>query len=254
CGKTGISYLGQGTEKLEAEIAFRFPGVAAQRMDSDTMRKPQDYRAALERFERGDADILIGTQMVAKGLDFPRVGLVGVLDADAMLTQADFRAPERTFQLLMQTIGRAGRRAGASEALVQCLDPQQPVLRAAVRMDYEAFAAYELELRRELGDPPYARLTRLVFSDPSAAKARRAAAELFETLKALAGRIHAGLKIDPPTPCLIPQLRGLSRHELRIHAPKPGLTQQLLALARSEMRLPRAVERFRVDIDCVDLS
>lgn len=246
--------LGPGIQRVEEELARAFPQARVLRLDRDTMRRAQDYRAALASFERGEADVLIGTQMVAKGLDFPRVSLVGILDADAMLAQPDLRAAERAFQLLMQTIGRAGRRSGASEAFVQCEQPNQPVLEAAARLDYEGFAAYELDLRKALHDPPFTRLCRIVLSDASLARVRKAAEELVLRLREQAGQIHAGLRIDSPGPCPISRLRGLNRWQVFIRAPRAGLAQQLLAVLRSEKQMPRGVTRYKVDVDCLDFT
>lgn len=249
-----LQHLGPGIQRVEEELSRAFPKARVLRLDRDTMRRPQDYRAALSNFERGEADILIGTQMVAKGLDFPRVSLVGILDADGMLAQPDMRAAERAFQLLMQTIGRAGRQSGASEAFVQCEQPNQFVLEAAVRLDYEGFAASELDLRKELGDPPFSRLCRIVLSDHSLSRVRKAAEELVQRLGDGAGRIHAGITIDPPSPAPIAKARGLHRWQALIRTPRPGLAQQLLASLRSEKCLPRGLVRYKVDIDCMDMS
>ena len=249
-----LLHLGPGIQRVEEELSRAFPQARVLRLDRDTMRRPQDYRAALAGFERGEADILIGTQMVAKGLDFPRVSLVGILDADGMLAQPDVRAAERAFQLLMQTIGRAGRQSGASEAFVQCEQPNQFVLEAAVRLDFEGFAANELDLRKALNDPPFTRLCRIVLSDPSLSRVKKAAQELAQRLGEGAGRIHAGITIDEARPTALPMVRGLHRWQVMIRAARGGLTQQLLASLRSEKRLPRGLARYKVDIDCLDLS
>lgn len=246
--------VGPGIQRVEEELRRRWPAARVLRLDADTMRRPADYRTALGAFERGEADFLIGTQMVAKGLDFPRVTLVGVLDADALLSQPDFRAAERTFQLLLQTIGRAGRAGGAAEALVQATQPDQPVLACAARLDYPSFAAEELELRKALADPPFMRLCRVVLSDATVARLRSAAQGLASALQERAGRVHAGLRIDPAAPCLMPRIKHLHRWQVVIRAPRPGLAQQLVALLRSEKRWPPTVARLRIDVDALDFS
>jgi primosomal protein N' (replication factor Y) len=178
CGKTGISFIGQGTEKLEAEIAFRFPGIAAQRMDSDTMRKPGSHAKALDAFRSGDVRILLGTQMIAKGLDFPNVTLVGVVDADIALHLPDFRSGERTFQLLAQVAGRTGRGMQGGRVLVQTFNPDNPSIEFAAGHDFQGFVVKEMEQRRQHNYPPYHRMVRVVMR----AKEQAAVAAFAESL------------------------------------------------------------------------
>src|SRR5262249_60791912 len=162
CGQTRISYLGQGTEKLEAEIALKFPGVKAERMDSDTMRRPGSHAKVLDAFRSGEIRILFGTQMIAKGLDYPNVTLVGVVDADIALHLPDFRAGERTFQLLAQVAGRTGRGLQGGRVLVQTFNPEHPCIALAARHDYPAFATEELKLRQAHDYPPFHPMARVI--------------------------------------------------------------------------------------------
>src|SRR5207249_7417101 len=143
----GIRFQGFGTERLEAEIKGRFPDAPLLRMDSDTMQKPGSHESALARFRSGEVKILLGTQMIAKGLDFPNVTLVGVINADTTLHFPDFRAAERTFQLVTQVAGRTGRGEKGGRVLVQTFSPEAPAITAAVRHDLAAFAAQELPFR-----------------------------------------------------------------------------------------------------------
>lgn len=247
-----IERMGLAIQRLEEDLRATLPSARLLRLDSDTMRRRDDYEAALRGFESGAADILIGTQMVAKGLDFPGVRLVGVIDADAALTLPDFRAAERVFQLVVQVVGRAGRRAGASLALVQS-QGVPPVLRDALGLDYEPFAERELTSRRKFFYPPYARLVRVVCADERPGRARVVAEEVAQKLEALAGRVHAGLRVGRATPCVIPQLRELHRYEVLIRGPRGGSVQQLLQVARDERVLRGGVRRWMVDVDPIDL-
>ncbi|MBI5863697.1 MAG: primosomal protein N' [Planctomycetes bacterium] len=244
---------GLAIQRLEEEVRGLAPAARILRLDRDTMKRREDYATALAAFERREADILLGTQMVAKGLDFPSVRLVGVLDVDSQIGLPDFRAAEAAFQLIVQVTGRAGRGQGGSRALIQTADPRNPVLQHALRMDYESFARDELSIRRELGYPPFGRLVRLVLLDEQADRARGAAAQLSESLRRLAGRIHAGIHVGDAQPCLIPRLRDLSRFEIVIRCPRDGSAQKLLHEAISEGLLSPGVTRLTVDVDPADL-
>lgn len=244
---------GAAIQRLEEELRRVLPAARLLRLDSDTMRRRNDYAAALQRFSEGAADILLGTQMVAKGLDFPRVRLVGVIEADAALALPDFRASERVFQLIVQVVGRAGRREGTSLALVQTSVRPPAVIEHALRMDYEAFAQEELAQRRQLCHPPYVRLVRLVCADARPHRARQEAERLAETLRAAAGRLHAGLRVDAAEACLVRQRRGLLRWQVLVRAPRGVKLRPLLQeTGRAGSGAPR-VERFTIDVDPVDL-
>jgi len=245
---------GYAIERLERELRSRFPKARLQRLDSDTMRRRSDYEQALRRFERREADILLGTQMVAKGLDFPGVGLVGAVDADALLSMPDFRAAERAFQLLMQVVGRAGRARGESLAIVQVRDESAAWLRHAVRMDYESFAAEELVMRRETFDPPRSRLIRLLCADRDGRRARSAAEQVCMALRSIAGRTHAGIRVDDPSACAMARVRGLSRWEVLVRVPRGERAGALLRTALEEKLLSPRVARLTVDVDPLDLA
>ena len=158
----GIRYGGLGTQRLEAEVKARFPDVPCLRMDSDTMQKPGSHEQALARFRAARCKILLGTQMIAKGLDFPNVTLVGVVNADTALHLPDFRAAERTFQLVTQVAGRTGRGDKGGRVLVQTFTPDHSAILAAIEHDYARFAAAELPSRQEHLYPPFASLIRLI--------------------------------------------------------------------------------------------
>ncbi|HMQ16599.1 MAG TPA: primosomal protein N', partial [Phycisphaerae bacterium] len=251
CGGV-LEQAGLAIQRLEEELHAVLPAARLLRLDSDTMRHRDDYAAALTRFERGDADILLGTQMIAKGLDFPNVRLVGVVDADAGLELPDFRAAEHTFQLLLQVVGRAGRREGEALALIQCREVSH-VIRCAMKADYRAFAESELALRSRLGYPPLGRLARFVLSDERNARAREAAERLAEQLQQLAGRVQPEIRVVSFGACLLPRLRGRFRHEVLVAAPPGGVLQRLLHEAQREKLLFSRAQRITVDVDPVEV-
>ena len=155
CASRSIRYYGTGTQKAYDELTTLFPQARILRMDVDTTRKKGSHEEILEAFGQGQADILLGTQMIAKGLDFPNVTLVGVLNADTALNLPDFRSSERTFQLLTQVAGRAGRAEKAGQVFIQSYNPHHYAIDFARKQDYEGFYAYEMGIRRQLGYPPY---------------------------------------------------------------------------------------------------
>ncbi|RMH11444.1 MAG: primosomal protein N', partial [Gemmatimonadetes bacterium] len=201
CGSTDLWLRGLGIEQVERVVAETFPGARLARMDVDTTSGKWAHHDILSRVGRGEVDILLGTQMIAKGLDFPRVTLVGVVNADVGLHLPDFRASERTFQLLSQVAGRAGRGTLGGEVLVQTAVPEHYAVRAAVAHDYEAFAARELAERRHPGYPPHARLVNVVVSSPdpeeAAAGCEGAAARVHEWLAGGGGAVE----LVGPAPC-----------------------------------------------------
>ena len=190
CGAERLSYLGYGTQKLESEIGKYLPDVRVLRMDADTTTQKMSYDRMLEDFREGRADVLLGTQMVAKGHDFPRVTLVGVALADTSLFVSDFRASERTFSLLTQVIGRAGRAGDEGVAVIQTFVPKNEVIRLACLQDYEKFYEGEIALRRELSYPPFCDIVNLTLTSDNEAELRSKAALLSETiLKKLSGEL-----------------------------------------------------------------
>jgi primosomal protein N' (replication factor Y) len=244
---------GSAIQRLEAELRASHPTARLLRLDRDTMRRRDDYRQALDRFEAGDADILLGTQMVAKGLDFPRVRLVGVIEADAALRLPDFRAGERVFQLVVQVIGRAGRRDGESLAIVQSTGRAADLMDPALRLDYEQFATRELRDRRRLTLPPAARLARLVLADPRPHRAQQEAERLAERLVTRAATLHAGLRVEPASRCVVGHLRGRLRYQVLVRGPRDAGLTPLLAATLEEKDFRPRVERFTIDVDPQEL-
>jgi primosomal protein N' (replication factor Y) len=250
CGGSEVTDLGMGTETLELAVRERFPGARLLRMDRDTTKPKNAQREILRSWRRGECDVLIGTQMVAKGHHVPNVTLVGVILADISMNIPDFRAAERTFQLLLQVAGRAGRGVRPGRVIVQTYHPGHPSLLHCASQDYEAFARAELEARREAGYPPFLYLVLFRLSGPLADPTASAAHMLGElALKACAGR--KGLRCLGPSPAPIGRLKGRYRwHLLLKGASRPELHRvagHLLHAARP--RLDRTRVRLTVDVD-----
>ncbi len=218
CKFPGIRYGGLGTQRLEAEVKARFPQHACLRMDTDTMQKPGSHERALTAFHAGEVRILLGTQMIAKGLDFPNVTLVGVVNADTALHLPDFRAAERTFQLVTQVAGRTGRGEKGGRVLVQTFSPEHPAIVAALRHDYLSFAAGELPSRAGLNYPPFASMIRLVVRGPAEKPAELLAQEIGTRLRGEIERAALAARVLGPAPAPISKLRGKYRFQLQTQA------------------------------------
>jgi primosomal protein N' (replication factor Y) len=240
CGSVELARIGAGTQRLEAELRTRLPELELIRLDADTAAKPGAVRAALERFSHADRAVLVGTQMVAKGHHFPGVSLAAVVDADTGLALPDFRAEERTFQLVTQLAGRSGRDA-PGKVVVQSFQPDATPLRYAARHDVAGFLAEELARRRELGYPPFRHLLSIVASGPDADAPARLLRELQRGL--------GGADLLGPAPLL--RLRGRHRAQLVAKTERPralaARAAELLAAAAPAMR--RAGVTAVVDVD-----
>jgi primosomal protein N' (replication factor Y) len=252
CAFDGIRFSGFGTERLEIEIKARFANVPIVRMDSDTMQKPGSHEKALARFRAGDVKILLGTQMIAKGLDFPNVTLVGVVNADTTLHFADFRAAERTFQLVTQVAGRTGRGDKGGRVLVQTFSPDHYAILAAIDHDYARFAAAELPSREEHLYPPFASLIRLIVRGQSEVATEQFAAAAGDKLRAAVEATGIRHRVLGPAPCPIAKLRGLFRYHVLMSSPDG---EQLRAAVRSVLDNLEPVENVQwvVDVDPLDL-
>lgn len=248
-----VSVFGLGTQRVEEELARDFAdlrsGDTMLRLDSDTMRGGRDYFLALERFRKGDARVLLGTQMVAKGLDFPNVRLVGVVHADTAINLPDFRAAERTFQLVSQVAGRAGRSDKPGVVIVQTLAPNTPAVRFASRHDYEGFAQEELSQRERAGLPPFARMARIVIRDDDYAKAFDRASDLESALRQGADQT---VLIRGPMPCPLSRIAGKHRIAIELLAPSAGPLQSALTAMRNAGLL-RSDATAAIDVDPVAL-
>lgn len=213
CGGTEIRPFGLGTERVEEEVRKVFADARVLRMDSDTTGRKNAYGQMLGTFRDGKADVLVGTQMIAKGLDFHNVTLVGVVSADTMLHIPDFRSAERTFQLLTQVSGRAGRGELPGEVVVQSFSPEHYAVKAAVRQDYLGFYGQEIACRRELGYPPFSRLVNITASDPIDDTARERLERLGDLLR---DAVSEYVDVIGPSPAPLARLRGLYRWHLII--------------------------------------
>lgn len=207
CGFGGIKYGGFGTQKLEQELCARFPNVPILRMDADTTQARDAHERALSAFRRSEYRILLGTQMIAKGLDFPNVVLVGVVNADVALHLPDFRAAERTFNLIVQAAGRAGRGDKEGKVVVQSYNPEHPAIRAALSHDYLGFAAAELAERRKFGFPPFYTAIRFVVRGPDERETAEFAKTLGAALRDAIKTLNAELGFDPKNPEPRPERR-----------------------------------------------
>jgi primosomal protein N' (replication factor Y) len=240
CGSSELARIGAGTQKLERELAKRVPELEVIRLDADAVEKPEQLREALERFARAERAVLVGTQMVAKGHHFPGVELAVVVDADMGLGLPDFRAEERTFQLLTQLAGRSGRDA-PGRVIVQTFQPDARAVSYAARHDVRGFLDGELERRRALGYPPFQHLVRIVVTGPDLADAMRA----LEELKAGLG----DAELLGPAPLL--RLRGRHRAQLVGKTPRPRAlaTRAAALLSAAAVPMRRAGLAAVVDVD-----
>ena len=220
--------FGLGIQRIESELARKFPSAAVARMDSDTMTSPAQFRKVLDAFAAGAIDILLGTQMVAKGLDFPRVTLVGVVSADTALAIPDFRAGERTFQLIVQVAGRAGRSDLPGEVVVQTWYPDDPAIRFALTHDYAGFSQYELLQREQTQMPPFSRMVRFVLRGAVATRTAEAAQGMADHLRKVF-QADRDVRIIGPMQAGVFKIRNQFRFQIICACPRAGLIQSRLA-------------------------
>jgi len=255
CQKRLILF-GLGTQRVEEELESKFPllrsGITLERVDSDTMRSAAHFHELLERFGSGEIRVLVGTQMIAKGLDFPGVRVVGVINADTAIHLPDFRASERTFQLVSQVAGRCGRAtdvSSAGEVVVQSFHPEVPAITLAAAHDYEGFARAELASRQSCGLPPATRLARLVIRHAQERLANENADRIAGGLRRL---MPEGVSIRGPISCPLARIDGRFRMQIELLARSPGPIQELLARARST-EIARPSADLIIDVDPVAL-
>ncbi len=250
CGGGELRELGEGTERIEDEITKAVPSARVLRMDRDTVRGRGAHERILRQFDAGEIDVLVGTQMIAKGHDFPRVTLVGVLAADHALGLPDFRAGERAFQLLTQVAGRAGRGERPGRVIAQAFDPGHPVLIHAAKQDYVAFFEREIRYRRALRYPPLAALVQIVVAEPRQAQSWRIANDVAQALAAAScGR----LTITGPGPAPIERLRGLYRMQILVRSAGRRRLVETVSEALIPFEATAARRAIHVDVDPVSL-
>ena len=252
CKNPAIRFAGTGTQKVEEVLAKLFPKARVKRMDADTMKRKDDYRQVLGDFRAGKLDILVGTQMIAKGLHFPNVTLVGIIYADSALHQPDFRAGERAFQLLTQVAGRAGRGDVEGEVFVQAFTPFHPAIQFARRHDFVGFYEQEIEFREQLKYPPASRVALLTLKGRSEEKVKFSAdhlkRELEKKLKALKDLVIAG-----PAPAPLLRAENFYRYQIMLRTRAMSALSRELAVIVQLLTLPDDVT-LAVDIDPVSLS
>lgn len=257
CGADTYIFRGFGTERICEELGLRFPGKVIRRMDSDTVRKPGSHELIQEAFRSGLVDILVGTQMIAKGLDFPNVRLVGVIQADIGLQQPDFRASERTFQLLAQVAGRAGRKESSGRVLVQTYQPEHPAIVLASRHDFLTFAREELEHRKLLGYPPFQRMARIIvkgiredevveFSERLGRMARNAMGG--DQSPGLLTPAEEQVRVLGPSPAPVVRIDNQFRYHLQFQSPNTQALHKLLRRLQL-IKPPSGRVEMAIDID-----
>jgi primosomal protein N' (replication factor Y) len=250
CGSEDLSFRGVGTEQVERAVGEEFPSARVARMDVDTTSGKWAHHEILGRVERGEVDVLLGTQMIAKGLDFPNVTLVGVISADVGINLPDFRATERTFQLITQVAGRAGRGPKGGEVFVQTALPDHYAITSATDHDFTGFAARELDARREPQYPPLCRLVNIVVSGLEEAGTQEAAVRAAGWLDGLLrSRGVDGLSIIGPAPCPIDRIRGRWRWHLLLRSESAKLLGEVSRFFYERFDVPRGKLDLRVAID-----
>ena len=244
CNSRRIKFFGAGTQQVEQTLVEMFPRVRAIRWDSDTAASQEAHEAILQRFIERKADVMVGTQMVAKGLDLPLVTLVGVVSADIGIGLPDFRAGERTFQLLTQVAGRAGRGLLGGRVILQTYQPDHYAITAAARHDYSAFYQREIAYRREIAYPPFRRLVRILFRFPNETQAQREAERCAALLRSRLENLEmTGTELIGPAPCFFTRENNIFRWQVLLRGPDP-------TLALDGLDIPRG---WYVDVDPVEV-
>jgi primosomal protein N' (replication factor Y) len=244
CGGVRLRPYGPGTQRVEEEVRVLFPGLSVARADRDTLARRGAHARLLDALRRGEVRVLVGTQVVGKGLDLPEVGLVGVVSADVALALPDFRAAERTLQQLVQVAGRAGRGDRPGRVVVQTYQPDHPAVRAAASHDVLGFYECEWEERRRLRYPPFVALARVQVQSPRELEAEA-------TCRALAGRLE-GVEVLGPAPAPLSPLRGRHRWHLLVRDPQSESVRRALRSALARWRPPAGV-RVAVDVDPMEM-
>ena len=262
CRAPKLAQRGTGTQRLEEEIRRLFPGTRVARMDTDTMQSRGSHERTLDAFRAREIDILVGTQMIAKGLDFPSVMLVGVVNADAALHLADFRAAERTCQLVTQVSGRSGRGPLGGRVVVQTSTPDHPALSAAAKHDYEAFVRSELPIRETLLYPPFGSIVRIVVRSVDEQAAANWAGHITDRLRkevALLATAASGsgsaepkIRVLGPAPAPITRLRDRFRWHLQVQGPDGDILRDVVRRATATLQTPDNVA-WIIDVDPVEM-
>lgn len=256
CGSRFFRFTGMGTQQVEDKLRAQLEditdgGAPIVRMDADTTRAKGGHERCLEEFDATPGAILVGTQMIAKGLDFPDVTLVGVVNADTVLKVCDFRAAERTYDLLEQVAGRAGRGERPGRVVIQTYQPAHPAILAAAAHDRSLFTDYELSLRQDVGYPPYTRLANVLVWGASGCDVTRVAREVAGVVREALADL-GGCEILGPVECVVSRVQDSVRHHVLVRAPADAPLGELLGPAVARLDVPRGV-RVAVDVDPYDL-
>lgn len=252
CQFDGIRFGGLGTQRLEAEVKARFPRSECLRMDTDTMRGQGAHEAALDKFRRGQVQILLGTQMIAKGLDFPNVTLVGVINADTGLHLPDFRAAERTFQLVTQVAGRTGRGEKGGRVMVQSFNPDERAIQSALRHDYVGFAEQELPEREAFYYPPFTSVMRVVFRGEAESTTEAFAEHVGDLITNRLQEQHVAARTLGPVAAPLAKLRGKFRYHMLVQAEDRSSVCNVLREVMDSVKAPRGVQ-WIVDADAISM-
>jgi primosomal protein N' (replication factor Y) len=249
--RKGMTMIGLGSQRLEEDLTRKFPNAKIARVDSDSM-KGADYYRVLRDFSEGKIDILAGTQILAKGLHFPNVTLVGIISADTSLYLPDFRANERTFQLISQVAGRAGRSAKKGIVFIQTFLPNQPAIQFALKNDFEGFVKEELTHRNACNLPPFWRLALITLRDRTHEKLELAAKLMREKIDRIVADEKLQIRVRGPIQAIISRIQTFHRMQIILQAPQPAILHQLFTTLRNSPPIRPAVT-IAIDIDPVDL-
>lgn len=254
CGSDAFKNSGTGTQKIEQYVKELFPENNVERIDSDILVRKGEHIRLLEKFQRGDIDILVGTQMIAKGLDNPNVTLVGVISADASFNLPDFRASERGFQLLTQVAGRAGRGEFAGKVLFQTYNPDFYALESAKSQNYREFYDTEIAAREEFDYPPFSQIIRLILSSQNNFRAEKSAQEIALRLCIMADKYGISERLDilGPTPCVIERINGQYRFQILIKNKMSGKGHQFVSSFLNKVIMPKDI-KLAIDVDPLDI-
>lgn len=254
CGSDAFKNSGTGTQKIEQYIKELFPENNVERIDSDILVRKGEHIRLLEKFQRGDIDILVGTQMIAKGLDNPNVTLVGVISADASFNLPDFRASERGFQLLTQVAGRAGRGEFAGKVLFQTYNPDFYALESAKSQNYGEFYTTEIAAREEFDYPPFSQIIRLILSSQNGFRAEKSAQEIAMRLSLMVEKFGISERIEVlgPTPCVIERINSQYRFQILIKNKMGEKGHQFVSSFMNKIIMPKDI-RLAIDVDPLDI-
>lgn len=254
CGSDALKISGTGTQKIEQYIKEIFPDYRVERVDSDILVRKGEHIRLLERFQKGDIDILVGTQMIAKGLDNPNVTLVGVISADASFNLPDFRASERGFQLLTQVAGRAGRGEFTGRVYFQTYNPDYYALASAKSQNYNEFYSTEIAAREEFDYPPFSQMVRLIISSTNNFRAEKSAQEIAMRMCLMIDKygISERLEVLGPTPCVIERINGYYRFQIIIKNKLEEKGHHFISSFLNKITMPKDI-KLAIDVDPLDI-